>query len=113
MSSIPRLISSFTKKEIDHAFKTARSRKKIMGLEILLAPKSFDYGKILVIASRKSGNSPERNLIKRRLKSIFYEEKLYILPYNCIVIVKPGSIDLPFDQLKQILLNNIYSEYIL
>ena len=38
------------------------------------------YAKILIVTPKKIGSAPVRNLLKRRLKSIFYEEKLYERP---------------------------------
>lgn len=68
----------------------------------------MDFGRILVITSRKIGSAPKRNKIRRRLKSIFYENKLFALDYDCIVIVRQGSaINLEFYELKEIL-NSVF-----
>ena len=107
MARIAGKISRFTKKEIDTLFATVRRRVKNPTLDILLGPRQKDFGRILIIASRKVGNAPERNKIRGRLKSIFYEEKLYETPYDCIVIVKKGAVSLTFAALKKLL----YSAY--
>lgn len=104
MSEVAKLISSFKKKEVDQIFKTSKKRIKKEGLEIILAPKILDFGRILVITSRKIGGAPKRNKIRRRLKSIYYEGKLFNFGYDCIVIVRQGSaINLEFVELKEIL----------
>jgi len=72
-------------------------------LTLLVAPKSREVGRILVVTSRKVGNAVKRNRIRRRLKAIFYEEKLYDRGYDCIVIIKKAGIELDFDELKKIM----------
>ena len=104
-------IYKFSQQEAKRFFQKSITKKNIEGLTILLAPRVFDYGRILVITPRKSGNAPERNLIRRRLKHIFYEDKLYEKPFDCIVIISKQSIDLNFDKLKSIL-NNVIQENI-
>jgi len=102
-------ITQFTKKEIDKLFDTAQRQIKNPALDILLGPRQKDFGRILIITSRKVGNAPQRNKIRRRLKSIFYEEKLYETPYDYIVIVKKEAVTLSFETLKK-LLCRAYSE---
>ncbi|OGB84295.1 ribonuclease P protein component [candidate division TM6 bacterium RIFCSPHIGHO2_12_FULL_32_22] len=93
----------FQKREVKEFFKKAKFRKKIKGLEILLAPSFLDYGRFLAITSRKAGNAPQRNLIRRRLKHIFFEDKLYEKSLDFIVIVSKEAINLNFQELKEIL----------
>lgn len=105
MANIARDITKFSsKKAIDELFKKARRVIKHPGLHILIAPKTESFGRILIIASRKTGNAPERNKIRRRLKSIFYETKLYERDLDCIVIVKKEGTAMPFAELKELLL---------
>ncbi len=108
MSEISRLISSFKKKEVDQIFKASKKRIKKQGLEIILAPKILDFGRILVITSRKTGSAPKRNKVRRRLKSIFYEDKLFSLGYDCVIVVRQNfAINLSFLELKEIL-NSVF-----
>ncbi len=100
MPRIAREITRFTKKEIDKLFELARRILKSPGLTILLAPQQKNFGRILIIASRKVGTAPERNKIRRRLRSIFYEEKFYELPFDCAIIVNKHAVNLSFDELK-------------
>jgi len=105
MANIARDITRFpSKKAIDELFKRARRVIKHPGLHILVGEKAGPFGHILIIASRKTGNAPERNKIRRRLKSIFYEEKLYEKGLDCIVIVKKEGTTMPFVELKELLL---------
>src|SRR3990167_11050405 len=93
----------FQKREVKEFFKKAKFKKKIKGLEILLASSFLDYGRFLAITPRKAGNAPQRNLIRRRLKHIFFEDKLYEQPFDCVVIVSKEAINLSFQELKKIL----------
>ncbi len=109
MSRIAGKITRFTQKEIDKLFDTAQRQVRNPALDILLGPRQKNFGRILIIISRKVGNAPERNKIRRRLKSIFYKEKLYETPYDYIVIVKKEAVALSFEALKE-LLCRAYSE---
>jgi len=104
MSSIVRKISKFTKGEIDRLFDSARRVIRNQFCTILIAPRQKEFGRVLIIASRKVGNAPERNLVRRRIKSIFYEEKLFDRTFDCVVIVYKKAVSLPFEQLKELLL---------
>lgn len=92
----------FTKQEIDLSFKAARRVLKHPGLVILIAPVETT-GKLLVVTPGSIGNAAKRNLIRRRLKAIFHEEKLGTRGYNCIVLVKKPGLTLSFDELKTLL----------
>ncbi len=105
MARIAREITRFnSKKDISKLFKVARRVVKHPGLHILLAPKQKDFGRILIVTSKKVGTAPERNKIRRRLKSIFYEEKLYEKGFDCIAIAKPEATKLTHQELKKLLI---------
>jgi ribonuclease P protein component len=59
--------------------------------------------RVLIVAWRV-GNVG-RNLIRRRIKSIFYEEKLFTFGFDCVVIAYKKIVMLSFDQLKHLLLS--------
>lgn len=105
MSGVFKKISKFTKREIDFLFKHARRVFRGASCTILVAPRQAAFGRILVIASRKVGNAPERNLIRRRIKSIFYEEKLYERSFDCAIIVQKKMVELSFAEIKELILN--------
>lgn len=102
--SIARTITSLTQREIDALFKRAKSFLKKEGLDIRLAPKHQAHAKILLVVSRKTGNAPQRNLLKRRIKSIFYEEQLFEKEFDWIVVSRKEACDLSFVALKALLL---------
>jgi len=65
------------------------------------------HGKILIVIPRKAGKAHERNLIKRRIKAIYYEEKLYAKPIVSIVLVRKEATKINFEDLKKFLVKNL------
>lgn len=55
---------------------------------------------MLAVIPAKIANAHLRNYIRRRLKAIFYEEKLYTQGYDFIIICKTPSLHIPFQKLK-------------
>ncbi|MEX0940557.1 MAG: ribonuclease P protein component [Candidatus Babeliales bacterium] len=100
---LARRISVFSKPEIQQLFKQARTCLNEQGLEVRLAPQKKEYGRILVVISRKAGNAVKRNLIRRRLKHIFYQESLFNHGLDCIVLARKEAMNLSFEQLKKLL----------
>ena len=105
-------ISRFCKKEAVQLLLLAKRTCRYPGLDIKSAPKIGDFGRILVITPAKSGSAPERNLIRRRLKAIFYEEKLYTSSFSWIIFIKRESQAYTFLQLKELLTACIQSKNI-
>jgi ribonuclease P protein component len=81
-------LSKFSAKEIEQLFNSITLKFRNVGLEILLAPRSLDYGRLLLSVSRRTGNAPQRNRFKRRIKALFYEFKLFNLKFDWIVLAK-------------------------
>ena len=106
-----RELFAFKKLEIDYAFKNAKINSQVLGLKLLEAPllcsdsEEKRIGKILIVTPRKSGKSHERNKIRRQVKSIFYEEKLYENHIASILLVYKQAQKLTFDNLKTFLTN--------
>lgn len=102
-------MSSFSKKEVNIIFNENPRRVKTDWFDLILALKNEDLAKILIVTSRKIGNAPKRNKIRRQLKAIFYEEKLFNGKFNCILIAKKSIFNLSFIQLKDVFLK-LYKE---
>lgn len=94
-----------SKPEIARLFKTARRIGRFSAFDFLAAPKTGVSGRLLLVASAKTGSAPERNRAKRRLRSLFYENRLFERGYDCIVIFKKEGMSLDFDHLKELFLN--------
>ena len=103
-NKISNQLSKFSKKELDHFFNVAKSPKKNQAFTFLIAPATLPFGRILIVVSRKYGNAPQRNLLKRRLKSIFWEEKLYEKKIDLAIIARSSGKSYDFDQLKSLVL---------
>lgn len=103
MSEIAARITKFDQKEIDTLFKKAELRLKKSGLTILAAPKTLEHGRILIVTPRHSGNSVARNKIRRQLKAIFYQEKLFQAGLDSAIIISKHAMKLNFDELKKML----------
>ncbi len=116
---------SFTKKEIQESFKEVRPKCRKSGLKLLQIPMSDnikmsedlkmsddikisnviekEFGKILIIIPGKTAKAYKRNLLRRQIKSIFFEEELYKkLTISILFVYKPAA-NLTFDQLKEFL----------
>lgn len=111
-----RKLFAFTKKEIDQIFGHVVLRKKQHGFKLLQVSypqlpedvqKSLTPGKLLIITPRASGKAHERNLIRRRAKEVFYQEKLFSKPVISILIASSNAPRASFDDLKKLLLENI------
>ena len=55
----------------------------------MFAPAQKTAGRILLIVPKYFGNAPKRNQLKRRLKSVFINNKLF--EYKFDVSVKPAN----------------------
>jgi ribonuclease P protein component len=106
--SLARSISYFSSPERRELLTKARTifRHPSFDVRVMSSP---TLGRILIIASRKVGSAPVRNLVKRRLKALFYEEKLFELKRNIIVYLKKPSSTLSYDELKKLVMEAISS----
>ena len=100
MPHIAKNISSFSKSEVKQFFKSARCVLRNPGLTVLYNPSTNSFGRVLVVTARKVGTSPERNLIRRRIKAIFYENALYEKKYDVVFLIRKPAVSLSFDELK-------------
>jgi ribonuclease P protein component len=109
MPSFVRKLSKFTKKEIDTAFESAIRVAKLTQITILRAPRQLPFGRILIITPKIVGSAPIRNKLRRQLKALFYENRLFDLPYDWIIIAKAGAGKLAYDWLKNFFLTTLKS----
>lgn len=101
-----RKLFTFTRQEVASTFEIAQAKKYGHGLKLLGAPcpEGLSHGKLLIVTPRACGKAHDRNLIRRRLKEIFYTEKLYTKRVTWILLIRKQAIELTFDQLKEFLI---------
>lgn len=104
MPRIARTLSQFTAHEIAQMRLQAHAVLRHAGFVLLVAPRTREQGRILIVIPKKVGSAPQRNKIRRQIKSIFYEEKLYDRGYDWVAIVKPAATLLSFAQIKELFL---------
>ena len=63
-----------------------------------------NFSKLLIVASRKCGSACTRNLFRRRVQAIFYEEKLFDASKVYILLASKRSVKLPFSKIKEVLI---------
>ena len=95
-----RQLTQFNKKEIDYLFEHARCLYKDAALTLLCAPQQQSFGRALIITPRTIGNAPQRNKIRRQLKAIFYQEKLYEKGVDCAFIIRKPLLKKSFQELR-------------
>lgn len=105
MANIARNITLFKKKEILELIKNSKLISQTPFCDLKRAKSIEPIGKILIIIPKKVGSAPKRNKIKRRIKAIFYQEKLFELPYNFVIFIKPTNQEISFEQLKSLLIS--------
>lgn len=103
MAISPRLLTQFTKREIDDLFKVARRVLSRNGLEIRKAEAKKPYGRVLILVPKSSGTAPERNRIQRQIKELFYQERLFEQSKDLIIIARKDAIGIAHDLLKTIM----------
>ena len=103
MPSCARAITSFSPEERRKLFNTARNVIYHSGLDVRIAHTTNPLARILIVTPKRCGNAPQRNRIRRRLKALFYEEKLYQRSYDILVLCKKSGIDLTYQELRAFL----------
>jgi len=96
-----------SQKAIKEIFKKAKLKKKELGFKLLQAPTTGKNGDILIVTPKKSGTAVQRNLLRRRVKEIFRQEKLYKKPVISILIAYKQAMELNFENIKNFLVDNI------
>lgn len=95
------------KKDLDTIFKEQTFSLRLSGFTFfsMPAPESSS-GRLFTIISKKVGNACHRNKLRRRLRFIFFQEKLFQNNKNTILICYPGSAQKTFAELKTIVLKS-------
>lgn len=104
MTSIVRQLTSFSRADIDYFFAHAKPIYKDPGITILCAPQQQSIGRALFITPRKVGNAPQRNKLRRQLKSIFYQDRLYEYGVDCAFIIRAPLREKTYQELRELCL---------
>lgn len=96
-------------KEAKTVFQTSEiiSRSTYFNIRAHSLGSKNQLGKLLIVISKKIGNAVVRNLVKRRLKAIFYQEELYKYNSYLMIICKPNIEKIAYKALKDFLLHEI------
>jgi ribonuclease P protein component len=105
MISIARSITQFKRNQISYCFAHATRVKQCDAFVLLRVLRQGQFGRILVITAKKVGNAPERNLLKRRIKSIFFTAKAFQKEFDWVFIARQKATSLSYAQLQQKLLH--------
>ena len=97
-------ISKFGKKELDQFFANAKLVKKNQAFTILKASTQHPFGKILTMVPKAYGSAPERNKLKRRIKSIFIENQFYTKKFNIVIITRPAAKNYDFSKISELII---------
>lgn len=104
MAAIARKITQFTKSDIEQLWKNVHPVLRHKGFLLLCSNYSQpSLGRILIVIPKKIGNAPLRNKLRRQIKSIFYENKLYQKGFTWIFLAKAPLVNLNFKELETIL----------
>ncbi len=102
MAKLIRKITQFSPREIDLLWKQARRVIRHAGLDLLKAPRSDEIARILMVIPKRVGNAPTRNKLRRQIRHLFYENKLFNGDSDWIVIARPGASEIPFATLQNL-----------
>jgi len=96
--------TSWTDDQLRHFFSRSRRFLSNTALDIKLAPQASSSGHLLVVTPKKMGSAPQRNLFRRRVKAIFYEQKLGQVGFDIAIYAKPAAVHMSFVELKAAIL---------
>jgi len=102
-------LCSFSQKDAKNVLKNASFMARIVGLKIIETPfgeksvQKTSYGRILIVIPRKVGPACTRNLIRRRIRALYFEEKLFTRTSATTIFVYPEAKAYSYEQLKEFL----------
>lgn len=98
-----RALTRWAPQEATAAIRQSKRVYKGDLFDIRILPTIKDYARLLVVTPRKSGNAAERNLFRRRVKALFFENKLYERGFDWIFFAKKGVSKVSFSDLHNLL----------
>ncbi len=105
MVSLGRHISLWKKDERLKALTQARPILRSHAFDVRVLPKQDIIARLMVITPKKIGSAPYRNLLKRRTRSIFYQEKMFASVNDWVIYFRPSQSILDYKKLHAMLLD--------
>ncbi len=105
--SIPRRLSRFSNREVAALFGSATRIQKTNYWDVLIAPRAYTDGRLLVATPRVLGTAPERNKIRRQVRTLYRQLHGFKTIYDLIILIKKPALSYSFQELKEHLTNLI------
>jgi ribonuclease P protein component len=102
-------LCSFSQKDAQNVLKNGSFLARIPGLKIIETPfgeksvPTSPHGRMLIVIPRKVGPACTRNLIRRRIRALYFEEKLFSRTCATSIFVYPEARSYSYKQLKEFL----------
>ena len=102
MASDFRSMTRFSRFDAIHLIRFSRRIMRVCGLDVKRAPKKEIQAKILIVIPRVFGPAVQRNLLRRRLKHIFFEKYAVSSAYDFVFFASKQAACLSFEDLEKI-----------
>ena len=99
-------LCSFSQKDAKTILKNGSFLARVPGIKIIETPFGTEtvaptpHGRILIVIPRKVGPACTRNLIRRRIRALYLEEKLYTRQSATMIFMYPEARNFTYDQLR-------------
>lgn len=93
-------MSKWTQNEIKRVLYNAHVVYRDARLTIKTARTTAPQGRLIAVVPKKIGSAPERNLIKRRIRALFFEKKFAETGLDWVFFIKQPIAHVPFSELS-------------
>lgn len=108
-----RSLFLFYKRDLDFLFSKKIFAYKKNAFFLASSPAVNEFGRLFIVLPRKVGKANKRNLIRRRLKYIFFTQKLFLHKFDTVVMCKKGAAEYSYSDLKEKLLSHYFQKIII
>lgn len=89
--------------EVKQFFAAAKNVFRSKKCDVRIAPKTRLLGRLLVVVPASVGSAVERNVIKRRVRAVFYENNLRNSLFDWGFFVKPAGKNISYTEIKYVI----------